>query len=138
MIAMVVSKQEEWDEHLTFIAVVYWVTPHEPTGFSPNFMMYGLELSMPVDVMLSLPPGEQYTAGQYAQKLQKQLQFAYKMARVVLKRTAEKQTRLYNQSNFGESMKAGDVVWYAQVAQNWSHAQVSTKMEGSLSYQKNA
>ena len=68
---------------------------------------------MPVDVMLSLPPGEQYTAGQYAQKLQKQLQFAYEMARVVLKRTAEKQTRIYNQSTFGESMKAGNVVWYA-------------------------
>ena len=68
---------------------------------------------MPVDVMMSLPPGEKYTTGQYAQKLQKQLQFAYEMARVALKRTAEKQTRLYNQSTFGESMKAGDVVWYA-------------------------
>ena len=59
-------------------------------------MMYGHELSMPVDVMPSLPPGEQYTPGQYAQKLQKQLQLAYKMARVALKRTAEKQTHLCN------------------------------------------
>ena len=53
-------------------------------------------------------PGEQY-----AQKLQKQLQFAYEIARVALKRTAEKQTLLYNQSTFGEIMKTGDVVWYA-------------------------
>ena len=64
-------------------------------------MMYGHEPSMPVDVMLSLPPGRQYMAEQYAQKLQKQLQFAYEMAQVALKRT------------FGEIMKAGDVVWHA-------------------------
>ena len=84
-----------------FIAMAYRATPHESTGFSPNFMMDGRELSMPVDVMLYLPPGEQYMPGQFAQKLQKQLQFAYEMARVALKRTAEKQTRLYNQSAFG-------------------------------------
>ena len=55
MIAMVVDKQEEWDKHLPFIAMAYRATPHESTGFSPNFMMYGRELSMPSDVMLSLP-----------------------------------------------------------------------------------
>ena len=76
-------------------------------------MMYKRELSMPVNVMLSLPPGDLYTPGQYAQKLQKQLQFAYEMARVALKRTAEKQIWLYNQSTFGEIMKTGDMVWYA-------------------------
>ena len=35
------------------------------------------------------------------------------MAQIALKRTAEKQTQLYNQSTFGEIMKTGDVVWYA-------------------------
>ena len=89
---MVVDKPEEWDERLPFIAITYRATLHESTGLSPNFMMYRLELSMPVDVMLSLPLGEQYTPGQYAQKLQKQLQFAYEMARVALKRSAKKQT----------------------------------------------
>ena len=87
---MVTDKQEEWDEQLPFIAMAYRSIPNESTGFTPNFMMYGCELSMPVDVMLSLPPGETYTIGQYAQELQKQLQFAYEMARVALKRTAEK------------------------------------------------
>ena len=113
MISMVVDKQEEWDENLPFIAMVYRSTSQWSAGFTPNFMMYVRELSMPVGVILSLPPGEQYTEGQYAQKLQKQLVFAYEMAWVALKRTAEKQTRLYNQSTFVESMTAGDVVWYA-------------------------
>ena len=57
--------------------MAYRSTPHESTGFTPNFMMYGREWSMPVDVMLSLPPGVQYTTLQYVHKLQKQLQFAY-------------------------------------------------------------
>ena len=68
---------------------------------------------MQVDVMLSLPPREKNTSGQYAQKLQRQLQFAYEMARIALKKTAEKQARLYDWTTFGESMKAGGAVWYA-------------------------
>ena len=111
MIAMVTNKQEEWDEYLLFISMAYRSTLHESTGFTPNFIMYGGKLSMPVDVMLSLPHGEKYTIGQYGQKLQEQLQFAYEMARVVLNKTAEKQTQLYNQSTFEESMIADDVVW---------------------------
>ena len=39
------------------------------------------------------------------------------MALGALNRTAEKQTWLYNQSTFEESMKAGDVVWYANKLQ---------------------
>ena len=31
MIAMVVDMQEEWDEHLPFIAMAYQATPHEST-----------------------------------------------------------------------------------------------------------
>ena len=75
--------------------LLQWQTdlPHTRPQALLQCMMYGHELSMPVDVMLSFPPGEQHTAGQYAQKLQKQLQVTYEMARVVLKRTAEKQTQ---------------------------------------------
>ena len=91
--------------------MAYKATPHKSTGFSPNFMMYGHELSMPVNVMLSLCPGEQYLASQHTQKLRKQHQFGYEMAQVARNRTGEKQTRLYNQSMFGKSMKAGDIVW---------------------------
>ena len=68
---------------------------------------------MPVDVMLSLPPGQKYASGQYAQKLQNQLQFMYEMACIALKKTAEKQARPYTQSTLGKPMKAGDVVWFA-------------------------
>ena len=30
-------------------------TPHESTGFSPNFIVFGKEMSMPVDVMIGCP-----------------------------------------------------------------------------------
>ena len=62
---------------IPFIAMAYRATPHESTGFSPNFMMHGRELSMPVDVMLSLPRGEQHTPRQYAQKLRSLHVFVY-------------------------------------------------------------
>lgn len=113
MMAMVTKEQEQWDEYLPFISMAYRATPHESTGFSPNFLMYGRELFMPVDVMLSLPPGEKGTPEQYACKLRKQLEYAYDLARVSLKRMAERQGRLYNRGTFGDRIQVGDVVWYA-------------------------
>ena len=113
MIAMVIEKQEKWDEHSPFISMTQRATPHKATVFSSNFLMYGLEPHLPVDVILPLPLGQKMTSEQYAHKLQKQLQFAYEMARVSVKRSAERQIKLYNQSRYSETMNVGDMVWVA-------------------------
>jgi hypothetical protein len=113
MMAMVTEKQENWDEHLPFISMAYRATPHESTGFSPNFLMFGRELYMPVDVMLSLPREDCATPAQYAQKLQKQLEYSYELARQTLRKNAERQSKLYNRNTHGDRMSAGDLVWYA-------------------------
>merc|ERR1711893_170362 len=113
MMAMVTQKQEEWDEFLPFISMAYRATPHESTGFSPNYMMFGRELYMPVDVMMGLPPDGRFSPVEYAQKLQKQLEYAYELARICLKQSAERQMKYHNMNTYGETMKAGDVVWYA-------------------------
>ena len=62
MIAMVTEEQHEWDEHLPFIAMAYRATPQASTGVTPNYMMFGRELSMPVDVMVPLDGEETRTS----------------------------------------------------------------------------
>jgi hypothetical protein len=112
MLAMLTDQQEEWDQYLPFVTMAYRATPHATTELSPNFMMFGRELSMPIDVMYPLPPDtEPVSAAEFAQKMQKKLQYAYELTRRHIKKSAERQKRLYDRKVFGDSYKAGDLVW---------------------------
>ena len=112
MLAMVTEQQEKWDEYLPYIMMAYRATPHATTKLTPNYLMFGRELAMPIDVMFPLPPDtEPVTAAEYAQRLQWKLQYAYELTRLHTKRAAERQKRLYDRGTFGESYKAGDLVW---------------------------
>ena len=61
---------------------VYWIFAQ---------LLYVQVRAVYVDVMLYQPTGEQSTYEQYAKIFQKQLQFAYGIARDSLKRNAERQ-----------------------------------------------
>ena len=113
MVAMVTDEQSSWDEHLPFVAMAYRATPHEGLGMTPNFMMFGRELSMPVDVMM--PPAEDEVCSplDYVAKLKDKLTYAYQLARTRLKSSAERQRRLYDRKQHGQMYRAGEVVWYA-------------------------
>ena len=114
MIAMAADGKKEWDECLPFIAMAYRATPQASTGFSPNFLMFGRELAMPIDIMLPVLPDNKITQAAYARELRDKLSYAYQVARTVLKRSVERQRRLYNQRVFGEPFKCGDLVWCAE------------------------
>ena len=71
MLAMAADQKSDWDDHLPFISMAYRATIQESSGFSPNFLMFGRELPMPVDVMFPLPDAEEnnQTTSQYVQGL---------------------------------------------------------------------
>ena len=55
-VSMYVSRdQKDWDTHLPAILFGFRVSPHETTGDSPFYLLYGREPRLPVDVSL-LPP----------------------------------------------------------------------------------
>ena len=113
MIAMTAREQTEWDDHLPFLSMAYRATVHESTGLSPNLMMYGRDVSMPVDVMIGLPKDHEESPLEYVQKLREQLESAYRIARDGLKKSAERQKRLYDNKVHGEGYSPGDLCWMA-------------------------
>ena len=117
LLAMAVKKQDEWDEFLPFVLMAYRATPHETTEFTPNLMMFGRENNIPVDILLPPSPDdkEMKTPEKYASELKKKLNTAYEMARTHLKKTAERQKRLYDQKTFGHKFNKGDIVWMANL-----------------------
>ena len=56
MLSVFVSKhQKDWDVYLSFLAMAYRSSQHESTGYSPNRLMLGREISLPVDLLFGPP-----------------------------------------------------------------------------------
>jgi hypothetical protein len=53
MLTVYVNKnQKDWDRHLGIVMGAYHSCPHATTGYSPNYMLYGRELPLPIDQVL--------------------------------------------------------------------------------------
>ncbi len=53
MLRIVVSEQQDnWDNHLPEAICAYRSTPHASTGISTHKMVYGIEMTFPLDFML--------------------------------------------------------------------------------------
>jgi hypothetical protein len=112
MIAMATEDQRDWDDHLTFISMAYRATPHETIGLTPNYLMFGREIAMPVDVMVPVKGDEPVSPVEYVTKLRAELTYAYDLTRKKLKANAERQKRLYDKKKHGDELSLGQAVWY--------------------------
>ena len=86
MLAIAAEEKDDWDEHLPYIAMAYRATPQESTGFSPNYLMFGRELAMPLDIMIPLTQEPPPTTVEYAGKLRTRMGYAYQLARNTLRK----------------------------------------------------
>lgn len=50
------ENRDDWDDYLSYIMMGYRATLHKSTNCSPNLLMMGREVSLPVDIMMGLPP----------------------------------------------------------------------------------
>ena len=53
--AYVSENHRDWDEQLPYVTMAYRSTEHETTGMSPNMLMFGREVSTPLDLVYELP-----------------------------------------------------------------------------------
>ena len=67
------GQQQNWDQHLGCLAAAYQATPHKSTGMTPNLLIFGREVRMPIEIMLGssrVPTGEEVTSyGDYIENL---------------------------------------------------------------------
>jgi transposase InsO family protein len=112
LIALFCQTYKTWDKNLPLLTLAYRSTVHEVTGFTPNFVMTGREISLPLDVMMgSLQPDDRTTAPEYVDRLKTRLDTCFTEVRHHLKEFGERQRRYYNLSTHGEQYKTGDLVY---------------------------
>ena len=113
----VADDQHDWDLKLPCALMAYRATPHESTQCSPNLMMLGREVELPIDLMFGRPPfpkGELEvfdTTLYYVDMLRDKLERAHEYARKCLKKRAERQKRNYDNKVQAECFYVGEQVW---------------------------
>ncbi len=112
--AYVNEDRDNWDDHLPYIMMAYRATIHESTGCSPNLMMFGRELHLPIDVMMGPPPqnsGPPECPVEYVEWVRRTLETAHAWAYKHLKVSASRQKRYYDLRAKPTRYSPGQFVW---------------------------
>ena len=97
--------------------LAYLSSVHDSTGFSPNMLMLGHELQLPIHTMVPTPSsdsrGNEDSIDDFLSELQETLQEAHDHARNHLRRSAQYQKKqYYYQASRGRQYDPGTLVWY--------------------------
>ena len=104
--------QSDWDDHLPHIMMAYRSSEHASTKATPNFLMFGREVNIPLDLLAGEDPNQQkQTTSDYALKVQHNLREAYSRVRVHTQAAQKRQKRQYDQKKMGKPFQEGDRVW---------------------------
>jgi hypothetical protein len=90
---------EDWDNHLPYAVSAFNATAHASTGCSPNLLMFGREVTLPVDLVYgTLPVVPDLCPVEYVEWVKNTMAKNYAKVREHMGRAAERQRRVYNKS----------------------------------------
>lgn len=109
--AYIGDKHTSWDKYLSQICFALCTAPHESTGLSPSMMLYGRELSTPLDLITQpSTDGMDEPNVPYPEVLRASLQEAHDDARAALDRSHERQRHYYDLRRQQASYAVEDLV----------------------------
>lgn len=103
----------DWDEILPFLLMAYRTSRHESTGFSPNKMLFGTEIRMPLEAYApESPDNNRFNAPEYVEFIQKMLKKSHTIAREHLEKAVEYQQRSYLNRLNPHAYQLKEPIWY--------------------------
>ena len=113
MLSKYVSEQQtDWDEHLPFVLLAYRSSVHSTTGQSPNKIMFGRDVNLPVDLMLGKPVNHSaQSATRYCRDLEKTLTDIHEHARTKMNLECNRMKKTYDYKISCTDYNEGDLVW---------------------------
>ena len=110
-----IKRQKDWDRYLPHVEFAYRSCEQESTGESPNSMMLGREVYLPIDLMIERPPpDEPECETYYADELRERIKEIHACAREALKLSTARQNQHYDHHAVGGVFKVGQFVWLFQ------------------------
>ena len=104
------ENQTDWDLKALWVASAYRATPHSSTGFTPNFIMWGREALLPMDVAYGLPSKEE-TIHEHLRNMLGNIREAHVIATEALHQSREVQKKYYDRGKIPYTYTPGEAVW---------------------------
>lgn len=120
------NRQRDWDVYLPIIGMALRATRNESTGYSPNMMMLGREVDLPLDMLVG--PQTDQEANQsassrsYVHDLQTRLHDTHAVARERLHDTLQQRKRLYDRKQHSSTFGVDDFVYLMNNANKKGHS----------------
>lgn len=111
--AFVNDARDDWDEHLPYVMMAYRASVQESTKCTPNLLMLGREVNLPVDLMVGEPSDETESVCpvEYVEWVRQATEYAFQFVQQNLQASAERQKLLYDRASGSPHFKVGETVW---------------------------
>ncbi|CAC5375365.1 unnamed protein product [Mytilus coruscus] len=104
------QKQDQWDQYLQQVMMAYRSSVHASTSKTPNSMLFGREVTLPLRAVIPQPDTEiqeNQSPDDYVAHLQNKLKENHAFARKALKKVSIYQKKRYDLNAKKESLKGG-------------------------------
>lgn len=90
--AFVEDYQRDWDTYLPYVMVAYRSAEHKTTGCTPNYLMFGREVSTLLDIMYEMPNTiKEIPKNQWVREMEELIEEADSVVRHTTERTMLRQ-----------------------------------------------
>ena len=104
--------QKDWDRFLPYVMMAYRSSEHETTGYTPNFLMLGREVSTPLDIMYEMPPSVKHIPQhKWVWELKERMENAHTLVRQNTQNSMMRQKRYHDLKLFWQSFEPGEEVY---------------------------
>ena len=109
---LVDENQRNWDDLLPFVLMAYRSVEQETTGFSPNYLMLGREVSTPLDLAYEMPAAaKSIPQNRWAWVLKENMETAHSLVREHIAESSVRQKTLHDQKLSWQTFSSGDEVY---------------------------
>ena len=107
------GKQQHWDRYISSVGMSLRASVSASTGFTPNFLMFGEELSMPAHVLLGLSDANHQTqsCSEHVKEMVSILQKSFSIVRQNLQKVQKRQKTHYDVKVRRHVYQIGDLVY---------------------------
>ncbi|MES9883153.1 MAG: RNase H-like domain-containing protein [Sedimenticola sp.] len=107
------TEQHKWDTYLQQVMMAYRASRHTTTGFTPNRLVFGREVTLPLTAMIGTPVAEPSAENvdAYVDNLSHGLEGSHDVARKALKSHAVYRKRHYDLKAKHRSLTVGQPIW---------------------------
>ena len=101
----------DWDIHIRKLCFAYNTSVHSTTGYSPFFLMFGRQATIPVDLMYNLNQGQEKELPDYVHQLREGLKEAYALVRNRCESEHQRQKAIHDRKVHVKPFGIGNMVW---------------------------